>query len=380
MSDSAAPRLGVSTTLLRRWKTLSVFVVLGTAAGVCYGLLAPAWYQARLTVVPAQQNRESLTTSLTAKLPIGLDSPTDAQRIQAVLQSVSVADQVIEKFELEKRYRVTHREHARNALREHCATGIERKANVVWLTCEDREPAKAMAITSYFGEVGNRVFERISASSAREERSFLEAQVTQARAAVDAASQKLRDFQERYKIVDLPEQSKAVISAMATIQGELISKQLELSYLTSFSSAREPSVVQLQQQIGIMRAKLAKLQDTRDIPPASGSAASGSAASGEFFPAAMTVPARRFELEQLVREQKIQETVFFLLTQRYELARIDEARDTSMFQVLDEPTLPTVRSRPKRKKLVVTGCLLGGVAGALWILAPVWWRRQSRAA
>lgn len=375
MSAPVVPGFEIATVLLRRWKTVSLFVFLGMVGGTAYALLAPVWYKARLTVIPAQESGKSMRMSLAAELPIRLDSPTDAQRIQAVLQSASVSDQVIQKFELEKRYNVKHLEHARDVLWAHCATGIERKANLVWLTCEDGDPAQAKAITSYFGEVGNRVFERISVSSAREERTFLEAQVAQARTAVDTASERLRTFQERYKIVDLPEQSKAVISAMASIQGDLISKQLELSYLTSFSSRSEPSVVQLQQQISIMQSKLAKLQEPRDVALAAGSGS----ARGDFFPTAMTVPSLRFEIEQLVREQKIQETVFFLLTQRYELARIEEARNTSMFQVLDEPTLPTVKSRPKRTKVVFTGCLLGSVAGGLWILVPLWWRRRVAA-
>ena len=72
----------------------------------------------------------------------------------------------------------------------------------------------------------------------------------------------------------------------------------------------------------------------------------GSGSSANFFPNAMSVPELRFELEQLMREQKIEETVFGLMTQRYEMASVDEARDTSTFQILDHPTLPTYRSRP----------------------------------
>jgi uncharacterized protein involved in exopolysaccharide biosynthesis len=91
----------------------------------------------------------------------------------------------------------------------------------------------------------------------------------------------------------------------------------------------------------------------------------------------MNVPELRFELEQLMREQKIQETVFLLMTQRYEMAKIDEARDTSTFQILDHPTLPTYRSRPKRMKIILYGGIAGLVLACTWILGPVWWRRRS---
>ena len=112
---------------------------------------------------------------------------------------------------------------------------------------------------------------------------------------------------------------------MASIQGELVSKQLELSYLTSFSSRTEANVVQLQQQIGIMEAKLKQLEDSHPVlavlPAPAAGAGSGSGSASQvanpndpnptFFPDAMRVPELRFELEQLLREQKIQETVFF---------------------------------------------------------------------
>ncbi len=364
----------VLALLLRNWGKLAIGALLGVAAGIAYTFIAPEWYSATLTVVPSQRAQDSAAMALAAKLPVGLDTVgTDVQRIQAVLTSTSVADEVIAKFKLQDRYGTTHIETARATLWKHCGASVDRRSGVVSLTCEDQDPKLAMEMTGYFGEVGNKVFGRVSVSSAREERKFLEEQVLKARNDVDEASRKLREFQEAHKVVDLPEQSKAVISAMASIKGDLISKQLELSYLTSFSARTEASVVQLQQQIAILESKLKQLEDEQHV--AAGSAAGSGSAS--FFPDAMTVPQLRFELEQLMREQKIQETVFSLMTQRYEMAKVDEARDTSTFQILDYPTLPTYRSRPDRKRIALLG-LVGGLAGAAaFIVIPVWWRRRT---
>jgi capsule polysaccharide export protein KpsE/RkpR len=105
-------------------------------------------------------------------------------------------------------------------------------------------------------------------------------------------------------------------------------------------------------------------------------AGSGVGSGGEFFPNAMNVPGLRFELEQLMRDQKIKETVFALLTQRHEMARVDAARDTPSFQILDHPTLPTLRSRPARRKVAVAGGFAGALFGMMWIVIPVWWRHR----
>ncbi|HEY0987978.1 MAG TPA: Wzz/FepE/Etk N-terminal domain-containing protein [Kofleriaceae bacterium] len=378
--NEAAPGIDLAGVLLQRWRTLAVFGVLGVAAAAAYALLAPPWYAATLTVVPSQRSAETAVASLAAKLPGAFDLvSTDIQRIQGVLNSTSVADEVIDRFHLQERYDERYREHTRRELSEHCGAIVDRKSGLVSLTCEDKVPEQAKAMAEYFGEVGNRVFGRVSTSSAHEERKFLETQVVKARHDVDEASRRLREFQEAHKIVDLPEQSKAVISAMASIKGGLISKQIELSYLSSFSARTEASVVQLQQQIAIMQSKLDQLEDAQQSAAAVGPGSSADAGSASFFPGAMNVPELRFELEQLLREQKIQETVFLLMTQRYELSKVDEARDTSTFQILDHPTLPTYRSRPRRLPILAYGAIAGLALACGWILVPVWWRRRSLA-
>lgn len=378
--SEAARSIDIVGLLLRGWRTLAGFGVFGVAAAAAYALLSPKWYAATLTVVPSQRSPDIAAASLAAKLPGAFDIlSTDIQRIQGVLNSTSVADQVIDKFDLQDRYGERYREHTRRELWEHCGTSVDRKSGVVSLTCEDKVPEQAKAMAEYFGEVGNRVFGRVTTSSAHEERRFLETQVVKARHDVDESSRKLREFQEAHKVIDLPEQSKAVLSAMASIKGGLISKQIELSYLSGFSARTEASVVQLQQQIAIMESKLEQLEDAQQSVVAAGSGSSTVAGSASFFPGAMNVPELRFELEQLLREQKIQETVFLLMTQRYELAKVDEARDTSTFQILDHPTLPTYRSRPKRMMILLYGGAAGFALACAWILGPVWWLRRSLA-
>lgn len=372
--------LDVLVLVLRRWHRIAVFAVLGFAVAAAYGLLATEWFEARLSVVPTTPSRESAAMALAARLP-GIDATSaDSKRIEAVLGSESVADEVIAKFKLHDRYGSDHVELVRAALAKHCTTTVDKKSGVVGLVCEDSDPEIARDMTAYFGEVGNLVFGRISKTSAHAEARFLEMQVASARKAIDDASRALREFQERHKLIDLPEQAKAVISAMASMKGELLSKQLELSYVSGFAARGESSVLKLQQQIAVLQAKLDQLSADRVPPAAAGSstpAASGSGAgSSDFFPNAMTVPNLRFELEQLLRDQKVKETVFALLTQRYEMAKVDSARDTPSFQILDKPSLPTMRSRPLRRKVAVAGGLAGAVLGLVWVVVPVWWRRR----
>jgi capsule polysaccharide export protein KpsE/RkpR len=363
--------LNIAALLVPRWKTLLVCAVLGVGVGLAYTLIVPAWYEARLSVLPAQDGENGKLAKVAALGAAAGLSPSvsnDVQRIHSVMSSLSVADAVIGKFDLQERYGAHSLEVARKRLQEHCTLNLELKAGIVTLTCEDHDPLIARELTAYFGEVSNEVFARITVSTARGERKFLEEMVAKTKQDVDRSSMALREFQERHHVLDLPAQSKAVISAMATLEGDLISKRLQLSYLRGFASDEEPRVRQLSDQSAIEERELHRLE--------SSNTESTESESAQFFPEALRVPGLRFELERLMRTQKIDETVYGMLTERLAMARVDEARDTAAFQILDAPTIPTTTSRPHRGRIAGIAAVAGLGAGVAFLIGPIWWRRR----
>lgn len=368
--------------LKRHRGRLTLLVLIGAGVSLVAAFLLPRWYEATLTVVTTTPSKGPLGLMSAAglsDLPIDLNlSGSDTDRIQAVFRSRSVSDAVIQKFDLQQRYGEHYLEATREKLWSHCSTKLDKKAGSVTLTCEDRDPALAQRMVELFGELGNNTFRRVSASSAGEERRFLDRRVAQARADLDVASQRLREFQETHKIIDLGEQSKAVVSAMAMLKGEVLSKQLQLSYLNSFSSSGESTAVQLRQQLSVMESKLRTLEQAPRPEDATKPTKGDKKSGPDIFPAALAVPQLRYELEQLFREQKVQETLFLLLTQRLELAKVNEARDTSAFQILDPPVVATHHSRPKRALIVFTITLSALFIGLLWTLFGPWWRYRRQ--
>jgi uncharacterized protein involved in exopolysaccharide biosynthesis len=125
-----------------------------------------------------------------------------------------------------------------------------------------------------------------------------------------------------------------------------------------------------------MNSKFRKLEEPTavDDPPGdSSSKASGQTAApqkADIFPPAMSVPKLRFELDQLYRDRKIHEADLLLLMQRLEVAKVNEARDTSAFQILDSPPMPTYKSRPRRARALASGLILGLLAGLVWVFGP----------
>ena len=395
MSEPATSKFDPVALLRAGSKHVALWAAIGFAVGLGVAFLLPKWYVAHVSVVAVPPPRGSVpmlgssSTGLAAALDLPVDismGPSDVERISAVFHSTVVTDAIIAKFDLQKRYREKYIEDTRKELWNLCVTKVEKKPALVTLSCEDKSPAVAKAMTEYFAEVGNETFRRVSKSSAGEERRFLEKRVVEARADMVQASQRLKEFQEKHRVIDLPEQSKAVVAAMAQLRAELVSKEIQLSYLNSFSSGDEATASQARRHITVLQAKLRTMEESQGTAPEkeelgakpkpASKAPPGKKNGTGMFPPAMDVPQLRFELEQLFREQKLQEVLFLMLTQRYEQARVSEARDTSTFQVLDQPTLPTKKVRPKRLVVSLLGLLAGGLLAVGGLLGPPWWRTR----
>jgi uncharacterized protein involved in exopolysaccharide biosynthesis len=335
-----------------------------------YAFLLPKWYSSSVTVLPAkpQSGGSGALSNLLGSgggLAPGLFDGSlfgaDAARIEAVLQSVAVTDAVIDRFDLRTRYDKKYQESTREELWRHCSTRTLPKPNLVELTCEDKDPKFVQQMLAYFAEYGNQVFRRVSVSSASEEVRFLEGRVEELRKEADVLADRMRAFQEEHKIVDLDTQAKAVVSSIATLNAQRISKQLELEYARTYSSGSEPMAKQLESQLSVVGRKL---RDLEEPAPGSGSAApQGPASSGRgMFPAALEVPKLRAEFDSLLRDRKVAEATLIYALERLEGARASAARDVSTFLVLDPPPLPTRKSRPKRVLIVGMFTLLGLVA------------------
>ncbi len=368
-------RLDLSFLLDRRLqKRVAAVTAAFAVGGVAYALLAPPWYSATLAVAPVKAQRGGLGSLLggeLAGLAGGLDGAlggsVDMARVAAVLQSNSVSDAVIEKFGLKARYRETYQETAREALWRHCEVRTLTKPGIVQLTCEDKDPKFVQELLNFFASYGNEVFRRVNTSSASEEVRFLEKRVAELGQAAAASADKMRAFQEKHRIVDLDTQAKAVVSTIAALNSQSITKELELSLGRRFATLDEPTNQQLESQLQVVKQKLRDLQ----VPaPAADAPSGGKDAPTGMFPAALSVPQLRAEYEALYRDRKVAEVTLLVAMERLEAAHANEARDTSTFQVLDPPALPERRSRPKRGLVVIFTTLIG--LGAA--VGYEWWR------
>jgi capsule polysaccharide export protein KpsE/RkpR len=352
-------------------RRIAASAVLLALVGGLYGIFAPSWYRSELVLVPGKAQKSGGLSGLLGGdlggLAAGLDPSmgggVDPARIAAVLRSNAVTDAVIEKFDLRTRYdellyrTAKYQEVARDSLWRHCSVKVVQKPNLVELSCEDKDPRFVQEMLRYFSEYGNDVFRRVNVGSASEEVRYLEKRVADLRPQAELAATRMREFQEKHQIVDLDSQARAVVSSMAALHGQRIGRQMELGYAERFSSPEEAGTQQLRSKISVVDETLRGLERP---------AAANAKGTTGMFPPSLDVPRLRAEFEQLFRDRKVAETTLLYGLERLEGARANEARDMSTFYVLDPPTLPTKKSRPRALETALYGAILGLAAGVLF--------------
>jgi capsule polysaccharide export protein KpsE/RkpR len=332
-------------------------------AGFLYGLLAPKWYRPVLTIVPVASQKPSFLGSEIGGLAAGLAglgaAMADGARIVAVLQSNSVTDAAIDKFDLMSRFGARYRESARDEVWRRCDAKVLTKPNLVQVSCEDTDPRFAQQLLEFLAERGNEVFRRVSRSSASEEVRFLEARASELRLQTDEVAAKVREFQEKHQLVDLDSQAKALVSEAAALYSQRVRKQVELGYAKRFSLEDEATTRQLESQLAVLEEKLGDLEARQVSPPPAAGGRPGRTGKAGMFPPATDVPRLRAEYEKLHRDRLVAEASLVYVLERLEGARAAEARNVSTFQVLDTPGLATRKTRPFRLLILVVATLVG---------------------
>jgi uncharacterized protein involved in exopolysaccharide biosynthesis len=286
-----------------------------------------------------------------------------------VLQSRTVQDRLIEQFGLEHVYHKSKIEDTRQALAEHTSISEDRKSGIIAITARDHDPRRAAAIAQAYVTELDRLVAQVSTSSARRERVFLEERLNTVKQDLDNAAQKFSEFASKNTAIDIPAQGKAMVEAAATLQGQLIAAESELRGLEAIYTDQNIRVRALRARVAELRTQLGKIGGD------SGAAGALSSKSDpSLYPSIRQLPRLGVTYADLYRHTKIEETVFELLTQQYELAKVQEAKEIPSVKILDAAVVPTKKSFPNRLSLIATGTAFAIVAVCAWLFAKRSWQ------
>jgi capsule polysaccharide export protein KpsE/RkpR len=289
-----------------------------------------------------------------------------------LLRSGTVASKLIDRFDLQRAYHKRYRVDTAKYLARHTSIVDDKKSGVITLTVTDTDPRRARDLAQGYLDELNLLVNRTSTSSAHRERVFIENRLDSVKVDLEHAQQALSDFASTHSTIDIREQTRAMVDAGAKLEGELIATQGELDSLRQIYGDDNVRVRSAEARIADMKRELTKMGGTSAQLPSSDDPASTSGARAGtdddvLYPSLRQLPRLAVPYADLYRTVRVQESVFELLTQQYEVARIQEAKDIPVVSVIDSPAIPEKKSFPPRllMALLLTLLVIGATAAAM---------------
>lgn len=377
LSEDRAPPLAFSlievlTQLARRKHLIAKGAVVGMLTGVLLSLVLPVRYTAVTKIMPPQQTPSTasmlmsqLTGSGASPLAalaggsLGLKNPNDIYI--GLLNSRPVADAIIQQFGLATLYRAKDMTAARQKLADDTVVASEKNGFItVSVTDKDRQRAAAMA-NAYTEEL--RVLTKtLAVTEASQRRLFYEEQLKQARESLVDAEVSFQKVQQSKGLVQLDAQAKAMIEGLALLRAQVAAKEVEVQALRSYATEHNPDLELAERELSSLRGEAGQLEQRNH--------SSGFADLG-----LGDVPGAGMQYLRAEHDVKYRQTMFDLLIKQYDAARLDEAKDAAIIQVVESAIAPDRKSSPKRALIVFLLTTAGLFAAGLLVLLA-WWKKS----
>jgi len=347
--------LDLAIVLAKHKKLILGLPLVAAIIAVIVTLLMPNIYTGVTRILPPQQSQSTAAAMLIqlggladiAGQSLGIKNPNDLY--VGMLKSRTVADTLIDRFGLKKVYDENTYHYARMELEKRTMVASGRDG-IIKVEVEDKDPKRAAAIANGYVEELYKLTQTLAVTEASQRRLFFERQLDQTRKNLASAEAAARQGLEKGGLVVVDAQGRGMIETTARLRAQIAVKEIQIGAMRAFATGQNPDLRQAQHELDAMKQELAKMEGT-----SSGRDTADSASKADGM-----------ENLRLLRDVKYFETIFELLAKQYEIARIDEARDASLIQVLDKAVKPEQKSKPKRALIVILSALIAGFITVSW--------------
>jgi uncharacterized protein involved in exopolysaccharide biosynthesis len=381
-SDSIRiPIVEIATMVLHHWRFLAVAIGLGFLLALGYALRIPNQYTSTAQLMPPDPQSLSSTSMLSALTGLTYISPsagglmmntrTPGATTIGILSSRTALDDIINRLDLRQVYHCDLYFDARRRLLAQTTFTEDKKSGLITISVLDEDRNRARDIAAAYVDELDKLLNRVSASSARRERMFLEQRLKSIKDELDASSRALGQFSSRNATLDIQKQGQATVEEASRLEGELIAAQSELSGLKANFADDNPRVRAVRARINELQSQMRKLSGEGEIADGS------DLKSDEMFPSVRKLPLLGFTYYDLYRQVTVQENIYETLTKQYELAKVQEAKEVPPIKVLDEPVPAEKKSSPHRLTIVFLGTWIGALVGISSIIVANWWKKTD---
>ncbi len=366
--------------LWRKRRVLFRAAALALLASVAIAFLIPKQYESATRMMPPDQQTGS-AAMLAAML--GKGSPGSVAALAGslfglknsgalfvdLLQSGTIQGHLVDQFDLQKVYRKRYRQDATKKLARRTEITEDRKSGVITIVVTDTDRRRARDLAQAYVDQLNLLVARVNTSAARREREFIEQRLVTVQRELENAQIELSEFASKNTTLDIKEQTRAMVDAGAKLEAQLIVAKSEVDSLEQIYTPENIRVRAAQARVSELERELSKMGR-----PAMAARDNSNDAS-ELYPPLRQLPILGVQWADLYRRVKIQETVFDLLTEQYETARIEEAKSIPIVSVIDPPGWPEKKSFPPRLLLIVAISVATVLATSAGLLIQERWRR-----
>jgi len=367
-SDAEISMLDILVLLVKNRTFLLRVTCVCAVIAIVVALRLPTNYTAMTTLLPPQQS-SSFSSSLLSQLGgasgglgslasasglPGLKNPADLY--VGLLRSETVENAMVHRYNLQQEYKAKLLSSAREALEGHVLIDGNGKDGLIRISVRARTPVRAAELANGYIEQYRQLSESLAIGEASQRRLFLERQMQKTKDSLAKAEENLEQTEQATGLIQLDSQARALIESAVSIRAQLAAKEVQVQSMQAYAGAGNVDLMQAQRELIGLRAQLAKL------------GGAGDQNDSELVPSKGRIPQVGLEYVRKLREVKYNETLFDILARQYEAAKLDEAKEGAMVQVVDIAIPPDKKSGPPRALIVIGGVALGFIGAIGWIL------------
>jgi len=348
----------------KRWKIVAWIFGASVLIAVIVSLLMTPIYQAKTTIMPVESSGGGISAALQSLPFVGGMVPgiggASANKLVTVLKSRTMAEDVIQALELIK---VLFEEpwdeppSLQDAVRS--LTGIteitDDKEGLISISVEYEDPKIGADIANQYTVALQKFLSENALSMAKRNRIFIEKQLKDVEEQLMEAEETLKGFQTNKKIVAMDVQTEASIKALVDLKAQITAQEVQLGVIKQYSTPSNPDVIRIKDELRELKKQLAMVETKSGNPET------------DALPSFSEAPTLGLQYIRLKREALNQEKVFELLTQQYEMAKIDEAKEDITFQIIDRAIAPEKRIKPKRRLNVMLAGVVSLFSGVFLV-------------
>jgi uncharacterized protein involved in exopolysaccharide biosynthesis len=357
--DEEIPLLDLLIALAERKGTIFGVTAIFMILAIVLSLILPKSYTATVSLLPPRQDSSmgsALSSSLggmAALLGGGLGLKNSNDTYVAMFKSRTVEDAMVQHYNLMQEYHAKFLSDACKVFETHAKVDGNDKDGLLHISVDDADPKRAAELANGYVDQFRLLSQDLAVTEASQRRLFFQRELDQAKENLANAEEALKKTEQTTGVMQLDMQARVLSETATALRAQITAREVEIEGMQTYATGQNAQLVEAQRELDSLRAQLAKVGGSENAPGA------------ELIVPKGKVPQASLDYLRKLRDVKYYETIFDILARQFEIAKLDEAKEGSLIQVVDPAIVPDRRSFPKRAIIVIAATAIGLFFGVL---------------